>query len=406
MPAKRRSYPMAAHFLSAEGMINWISDKERRMDFNLYFKSRQGEIINLLKELVQRESPTSDKKAVDACSAYLAEHFRKTGCRVTRIPQKTVGDFHLIEYPAKPDRDLDGEILILTHADTVWPVGRIAKMPFYISGEKIFGPGVLDMKAGLALAALALRTLNALNIRPSKKITIFVNSAEETGCDEARDLIVKQAKRADKVLCLEPALPGGALKVQRKGRLCVRLEASGRSAHGGSPDKGVNAIEELLLQLRKVARLKSKEISVNLGLIGGGEKANVVPDKAWAVCDIRFWDSAQKAKVLAALRKLEPQTRGAKVRFVVESLTPPMEKTKASARLFQDAKDIAAGLGLALESGKTGGGSDASIAAGLGIPTLDGLGPDGDGIHADHEHVLLPSLVQRAALLVALLQRL
>lgn len=376
------------------------------MDFNHYFKSRQGEIVNLLKELVQRESPTSDKTAVDACSAFLADHFRKTGCRVTRIPQKTVGDFHLVEYPGKADRDLDGEILVLVHADTVWPVGRIVRMPFYISGEKIFGPGVLDMKAGLALAALALRTLNSLNIRPAKKITVFVNSAEETGCDEAHELIVKHAKRADKVLCLEPALPGGALKVQRKGRLCVRLEATGRSAHGGSPEKGVNAIEELLHQIRKVETLKSKEISVNLGLIGGGEKANVVPEKAWAVCDIRFWDSAQKSKILAALRNLEPQARGAKFRFVVESLTPPMEKTKASARLFQDAKVIAADLGLALEGGKTGGGSDASIAAGLGVPTLDGLGPDGDGLHADHEHVLLPSLLQRAALLVELLRRL
>jgi len=376
------------------------------MDFNSYFKSRQGEIVNLLKELVQRESPTSDKKAVDACSDYLVDHFRKTGCRVIRIPQKTVGDFHCIEYPAKADRNLDGEILVLVHADTVWPVGQIAKMPFYISGEKIFGPGVLDMKAGLALAALALRTLNALNLHPTKRITVFVNSAEETGCDEAHDLIRKHAKRADKVLCLEPALPGGALKVQRKGRLCVRLEATGRSAHGGSPDKGVNAIEELLLQLRKVEALKSKDISVNLGLIGGGEKANVVPDKAWAVCDIRFWNAVQKAKVLTALRKLEAQTRGAKFRFVVESLTPPMEKTKASARLFEDAKDIAAGLGLALEGGSTGGGSDASIAAGLGVPTLDGLGPDGDGLHAEHEHVLLPSLLQRAALLVTLFRHL
>ena len=376
------------------------------MDLNHYFKSRQGEIVNLLKELVQRESPTSDKKAVDACSSYLADHARNAGCRVTRIPQKAVGDFHIFEFPAKPDRNLDGEILVLTHADTVWPVGRIAKMPFYISGEKIFGPGVLDMKAGLALAAIALRAMNGLNLRPSKRITVFVNSAEETGCDEARDLILKHARRADKVLCLEPALPGGALKVQRKGRLCVRIETSGRAAHGGSPDKGVNAIEELLHQLRKIEGLKSKDISVNLGLIGGGEKANVVPDKAWAVCDIRFWDSVQKAKVLAGLRKLEPQARGAKCRFVVESLTPPMERTKASARLFQEAKDIASGLGLLLEGGKAGGGSDASVAAGLGVPTLDGLGPDGDGLHAEHEHVLLPSLLQRAALLATLLQRL
>ena len=376
------------------------------MDFRQYFKSRQGEMINLLKELVQLESPTSDKKAVDACTAFLGVQFQKSGARVTRLPQKDTGDFHLIEYPAKGDRNLEGEILVLVHADTVWPVGRIAKMPFYISGEKIFGPGALDMKAGLALAVMALRAIGTMNVRPAKKITIFVNSAEETGCAAARDLIAKHARKADKVLCLEPALPGGALKVQRKGLVCVRLETTGRSAHGGNPEKGVNAIEELMAQLRKVEALKSKEVSVNLGLIGGGESANVVPDKAWAVCDIRFWDAVHKAKVLAALRQLEPAARGAKVKFMIESSTPPMERTKASSRLFEDAKTIAADLGLALEGGKAGGGSDASVAAGLGVPTLDGLGPDGDGLHAAHEHVLLPSLVDRAALLVELLRRL
>jgi len=376
------------------------------MDFKRYFQSRQGELISLLKELVQRESPTSDKKAVDACSAFLADQLRKAGARVTRLPQKEIGDFHIAEYPAKGGRELEGEILVLLHADTVWPVGRIGKMPFYISGPKVFGPGVLDMKAGLAITTLALRTLGALNVRTSKRITVFVNSAEETGCPEARDAIAKLAKRADKAFCLEPALPGGALKVQRKGRLCVRLETAGRSAHGGSPEKGINAIEELMAQLRKLETFKSKDVSVNIGLIGGGEQPNVVPDKAWAVADIRFWNSVQKTRLLGALRDLEPKARGAKVKFSIESSTPPMERTKASARLFAEAASVASGLGLALEGGRTGGGSDGSIAAGLGVPTLDGLGPEGDGLHAAHEHVLLPSLVERAALLVELLRQL
>jgi len=376
------------------------------MDFKQYFKSRQGEMINLLKELVQLESPTPDKRAVDACSAFLADQLRKSGARVTRMPQKDIGDFHLAEYPAKGDRDLVGEILVLLHVDTVWPVGRIAKMPFYVSGPKIFGPGALDMKAGLVIATVALRTLGALNIRTAKKITVFVNSAEETGSAAARDLITRQAKRADKVLCLEPALPGGALKILRKGRLCVRLETTGRSAHGGSPEKGINAIEELTAHLRKLEALKTKDVSVNVGLIGGGEQANVVPEKAWAVADVRFWDSIHKTKVLNAFRGLEPRASGAKVKFSVESFTPPMERTKASVRLFEEAKAIAAGMGLVLVGGKTGGGSDGSIAAGLGIPTLDGLGPEGDGLHAAGEHVLLPSLVERAALLVELLRQL
>ncbi len=376
------------------------------MDFNQYFKSRKGEMVSLLKDLVQRESPTSDKKAVDACSSYLIEQFKKIGVKTRKFPQKEVGDFHLVEYPAKEDKSLEGQILVLTHIDTVWPVGKIKKMPLYISGEKVLGPGVLDMKAGLVLSYFALKTLNELNIRPQKKIAIFINSAEETGNDEAHDIIRKLARKSDSVLCLEPALPGGGLKIQRKGRLVIRLDAFGKSAHGGTPEKGVNAVEELIAQLRRVQTLKSKDISVNIGLLGGGEKANVVPDKAWAICDVRFWNTVQKDKIIGFFKKLVPRLRGARIKFSVESLTPPMEKTRASTDLFLEAKKIAAGLGIALEGGKTGGGSDASIAAGVGVATLDGLGPDGDGIHANHEHLILPSLVQRAALLVELLRQL
>lgn len=376
------------------------------MDFNQYFKSRQGEMVNLLKELVQKESPTSDKKAVDACSLYFAGELRKTGAKVSRLPQKSTGDFHLVEFPGKADRKLDGQILLLGHIDTVWPVGKIEHMPFYISGEKVFGPGVLDMKGGLVLLYFALKTIHDLNLRPKKKIVAFINSAEETGCDAAHEMIRTLARKSARVLCLEPALPGGALKIQRKGRLVMRLETRGKAAHGGTPDKGVNAIEELMAQLRAVQKLKSKDVTVNIGLVGGGEKANVVPDTAWATCDIRFWDTPQKEKILAFVRALTPALRGSKIKFSVESLTPPMEKTRASMGLFQEAKEIGARLGLVLEGGKTGGGSDASIAAGLGLPTLDGLGPDGDGLHAENEHLILPSLPQRAALLLSLLREL
>jgi glutamate carboxypeptidase len=376
------------------------------MDLQLYFRSRQGEMIGLLKELVFRESPSSDKKAVDACAASFLEKCGRIGVKITRYPQRGHGDFHLLEYPAKDDDRLDGRLLILTHIDTVWPVGRLSKMPFYVQGDKIFGPGVLDMKAGLVLAHVALRTLRELNLRPRRRLALFINSAEEIGCPEAHETIRTLAKAADRVLCLEPALPGGALKVQRKGRLVVRLDLQGVAAHGGSPEKGVSAIDELMTALRKIETLRSSEISVNVGLVGGGEKANVVADTAWAICDIRFWTSVQKTKIQESLKKIAPVSRRTKIKMTVESLTPPMEKTKASAALFEEARTIAAGMGIRLTGGKTGGGSDASIAAGLGRPTLDGLGPDGDGIHAPHEHVLLPSLVERAAFITTLLQKL
>jgi glutamate carboxypeptidase len=252
----------------------------------------------------------------------------------------------------------------------------------------------------------SLRALHGLNVKPQKKITVFVNSAEETGSGAATELIRKLARRASLVLCLEPALPGGALKLERKGRVVVRMDVKGRSAHGGTPEKGISAIEELVAQIARLKRLRSGETTVNVGLVGGGEKANVVAESAWAVLDIRFWKTPDRDRVLRILRESVPVLRGSRIKVTVESQTPPLEKTRASDKLFLRAQEIAAGLGLSLKGGRTGGGSDASIAAGLGIATLDGLGPDGDGLHAGHEHLLLSSLVERTALLTELLKSL
>jgi glutamate carboxypeptidase len=376
------------------------------MDFRLYFRSRQGELVHLLKQIVTLESPTNDKKAVDACVTFTAKELKKVGCKVTTHPQKDIGDLIVAEFAPGRVKEADDEILVLTHLDTVWPVGKIAKMPFYVQGNRLYGPGVLDMKAGLVMLLASLRALHGLNVKPQKKITVFVNSAEETGSGASTDLIRKLARRASLVLCLEPALTGGALKLERKGRLVVRMDVHGRSAHGGTPEKGVSAVEELVAQIARFRRLRTGETTVNVGLIGGGEKANVVAESAWAVLDIRFWKAADRDRVLRILRESVPALRGARIKVAVESTTPPMEKTKASEKLFARAQEIAGGMDMTLKAGKTGGGSDASIAAGMGIPTLDGLGPDGDGLHAEHEHLLLPSLVERTALLTELLKTL
>ncbi len=363
-------------------------------------------MVNVLKNIVGLESPSQDKKAVDTCSSFVAAEFKKTGAKITRYPQKKSGDFYVVEYPAAGDRTRDGQILILTHIDTVWPVGKIAKMPFYISGNKLFGPGVLDMKAGLVMAIFAFKALNQLSIRTPHRIVLFINSAEEVGSDAAHAMIAQLAKRSSVVLCLEPALPGGALKTQRKGRLAVRLEAKGKAAHAGTPEKGINAIEELSIELRRLKRLAAGGVTVSINQIGGGEKANVVAESAWAVMDIRFWTTKQKDRIIGALRQLRSPGPGAKFKFSLESLTPPMEKTPGSKQLFKQVKAIAAGMEIALAEGKTGGGSDASIASSIGVPTLDGLGADGNGIHAEHEHLVLPSLIQRTALLTEILRRL
>jgi len=237
------------------------------MDFSHYFKSHQQEMINLLKEIVLRESPSGDKKAVDACSSFIIKEFKKTGAKITRFPQKKIGDLYLAEYSSGALRKKKEQLLILTHIDTVWPVGKIKKMPFHVSRNKILGPGVLDMKAGLVMVIFSLRSLKELNIQLKKKIAVFINSAEEIGSKPSYEAIQKLAKKSAYVLCLEPALPGGALKIQRKGRLVVRLEAKGKAAHAGTPEKGINAIEELMLQLRQLQKLKTKEITINTGLI-------------------------------------------------------------------------------------------------------------------------------------------
>jgi glutamate carboxypeptidase len=376
------------------------------MDFRLYFRSRQGELVHLLKQLVMLESPTGDKKAVDACAAFVARELKRVGCKIAVHPQKDIGDLVVAEFAPGRVKDADDEMLVLGHIDTVWPLGKLAKMPFYVQGNRLYGPGVLDMKAGFVMLLGALRCLHGLNLKPQKRITVVVNSAEETGHAAATDLIRRHARKASFVLCLEPALPGGALKLERKGRLVVRLDVRGRAAHGGSPEKGVSAIEELVAQIARFKRLRTRETTVNVGLMGGGEKANVVAESAWAVLDIRFWKAADRDRVLKILREAAPTLRGARLKVTVESTTPPLEKTKASERLFVRAQEIAGELGLTLKGGKTGGGSDASIAAGLGIPALDGLGPDGDGLHAENEHLLIPSLVERTALLTQLLAKL
>jgi glutamate carboxypeptidase len=379
---------------------------EGPMDFRLYFRSRQGDLIHLLRQIVALESPTQDKKAVDACVSFVAAELKKIGCRITTHPQKDTGDLTVAEFAPGRAKDADDEILVLTHVDTVWPVGKIAKMPFYVQGDRLYGPGVLDMKAGVVMLLAALRALNGLNVKPQKRITVLVNPAEETGSSASTELIRKLARKASLVLCLEPAMPGGALKLERKGRLVVRMDVHGRAAHAGTPQKGVSAIEELVAQIARFKRLRTGETTVNVGLVGGGEKANIVADSAWAVLDVRFWKATDRDRVLRILREAAPTLHGARIKVSVESTTPPMEKTKAADKLFARAQEIAAGIGLTLKAGKSGGGSDASIAAGQGVPALDGLGPDGDGIHAENEHLLLSSLVERTALLTELLKTL
>jgi glutamate carboxypeptidase len=373
------------------------------MDIQRYFMSQKGEMLQLLKILVQLESPTQDKKAVDNCSAEALKQIAQLGPKIKRIAQKEIGDLHLIEFSPAGVKTSDRPILVLTHIDTVWPVGTIKKMPFYLTGNKVFGPGALDMKAGLVQAIFSLRAIHNLGMIPKRKIWLFINSAEETGNEESHKQIATLARKAGLVLCLEPGLPGGTIKVKRKGRIVTKIESFGRSAHASTPEKGINAIEELMAQLRRFKKLKNKGLTLNIGLIGGGDKANVVPEKAWAVCDLRFWNSADLDRIKSFLREIQPTKKGAKVKTSLQNFTPPMEFTRVSRELFDKALKIAIDMGIELKPGQSGGGSDASIASNVGAPSLDGLGPEGEGLHAANEHFLLPSFIERTALLTRLL---
>ena len=376
------------------------------MDFRQYYKSSQGEMISLLKAMVNLESPSTDKKAVDECSSFVAKEFKKLGAKITTFPQEKIGDILTAEYQQGDPKVKKEQLLLLAHMDTVWPVGKIEKMPFYIAENKIYGPGVLDMKAGIVMIISALKTIRELRLKPNKKILVFLNSAEEIGSKTSYEIIKKIARKSVYVLCLEPALPGGNVKMERKGRLVVRLTAEGKPAHAGTPQMGVNAIEEILFHLSQLKQLRTKEKTVNIGLISGGEKANIVAKDAHAILDLRFWNSTHKDSIMRFFKELQPRQKGARIKFLIESSTPPMEKTKASMNLFKKIQEIGQSIDVNLEAGKAGGGSDASIASNMGVPTVDGLGPDGDGIHADNEHLLLTSLVERTALLTEVLTQL
>jgi glutamate carboxypeptidase len=280
----------------------------------------------------------------------------------------------------------------------------IKEMPFRVSGKRVYGPGVLDMKAGLVQAVFALKAMKELEIRPKKNIAVFINSCEEIGTAASYRRIAFLAKRSSCVLCLEPSLPGGALKVQRKGRLVAQISALGKAAHAGQPEKGVNAIDEIMFHLRSFSKLKNRSVSMNIGVIKGGEKANIVADSASAVLDFRFWKNTQKERILQELEQMSPHIEGAKVNLKIISSAPPMEQSVASRKMLKKVQQAASSIGFKLEAGRTGGGSDASIASQFGIPTIDGLGPDGSGIHTKKEYLQIPSLLRRTLLLVELLR--
>jgi glutamate carboxypeptidase len=369
-----------------------------------YCRARHDWLLDLIHALVRIESPTDDKAAVDRCGALLAERLRQSGAAVTSVPQTTAGD-HLVARFGSGER----QVLIVGHFDTVWPIGQLAKMPLREEEGRLHGPGTLDMKAGIALGMLATRALFELAPPDGVGVTMLWSTDEETGSDTSRALIEAEARRSDAVLVLEPAMANGAVKTARKGIGQYELSVHGVSAHAGvDPRKGVNAIRELALQILAVDAIRDLDrgISVNVGVVSGGSRSNVVPDFATATVDVRSETLADAEAIDRAMRALTAQMPGARLEVTGGFNRPPMERSPGVVRLFEIARACGAEIGLDLLEGATGGGSDGNFTAALGIPTLDGLGATGDGAHALHEHVKVAELPLRAAVLAGLLHRL
>ncbi len=365
------------------------------------FQQWLPEMVDLLQSLVALESPSTEKAAVDALGTFLAGRLEESGAVVERVPQAKVGDHWIARWGS------DGAgILLLAHLDTVHPLGTLARFPFRDDGERLYGPGVLDMKASLAIALTALRALRQVGVALRQRVTLLCTSDEEIGSRCSRALIEQLGAQHGAIFVLEPALPDGALKTERKGVGVYRVEVRGRAAHAGAnPEDGVNAIVEMAHQILRLVSLARPEegTTLNVGVVHGGTRSNVVPDVCRARLDLRVRTPEEAARVDAGLRALRPISPGADILVEGGLNRPPMPRTPTIAEAFAQAKSIAAQIGVSLREGSTGGASDANFLAGLNRPLLDGLGAVGNQAHSEREYVVRSSLVERTALLAALL---
>ena len=363
-------------------------------------------MVKMLGQFVRCESPSHQKAAVDRLGKLVAAEWRRRGVKVRVLRDKTRGDSLRAEVWLGDGRP-KGQIMVLGHLDTVYPLGTLLTMPFRLEGGRAFGPGTFDMKAGLVLALSAVDALGALRLRPNKRLVFFWNSDEEVGSDSSRAWIEREARRSDAVLVLEPAAgPEGRLKTGRKGIGTAEMIVAGRSAHAGlDPGAGINAVLELALQIARLKDLNNprRGIALQATVIAGGTVSNVVPHHARAELDIRFTHVTDAPKIERQLRALRPILPGARVEVRGGINRPPLERTPAVAALFHHAQKLMRELGQTLDETSVGGGSDGNFTAALGVPTLDGLGAIGNGAHSAVEHVILRSLPERAALLAGLL---
>ncbi len=375
-------------------------------DLLSYFGADLDPSLLLLRRLVELESNSSDKKGIDLLAEFLAREFnsRGAGAEVMRLPASG----NALKATCKGTGS-SRPVLFLGHLDTVWPAGTLAARPFTLAEGRAYGPGVYDMKGGILLCLLVCSALHERRIHSGCDVIFFFTSDEETGTAAGLPLLRRIVEGCRLVLCLEPPLPGGGVKTSRKGVGQFHVAVSGVAAHAGvDHERGANAILELCRQVVKLHRMTDYErgITVNVGTVRGGSAANVVPDSAGAEVDIRFCKLRDGRSLEKRLRKFRPFDARCRMELTGGINRPPLERTSAILGLYNRAKAVAAGIGMELGEGDSGGGSDGSFTAAMGIPTLDGLGVDGGGAHAVNEHILINDLPRRAALLSLLAQEL
>ncbi|UOF92092.1 M20 family metallopeptidase [Fodinisporobacter ferrooxydans] len=365
-----------------------------------YFEEQRVTILSELQRYVEFESPSHEKEAVDRLGSYIARQFSALGCEVAAIPQTGYGNQLRMEYGSG-----DRQLMILGHFDTVKEIGTLVKEPWKIENGKAFGPGIFDMKAGIVFSYFALKAIVENGLSLNKKLVFFWNTDEEVGSPSSRRWIEEEARKSDYVLVVEPTGPNGAAKTSRKGGGDFIIRAYGKAAHAGNDHaKGINALEELAHHILEIQSWTdyAEGTTLSVGTAHGGTATNVVPEFAEACVDVRISKKSEAERITAQMQNLQPVLQGAALEIDGEISILPLERTPDSERLFAHAKQQAALEELQLTEANAGGTSDGNFAAAVGTPTLDGLGPVGDGAHASHEHIVIGAIPQRIALLLRL----
>ena len=390
---------------------NWLWDSyySKRVDPILsYLRASEPEMIALVRELVECESPSDEPAAVARFAELVADNVARQAL-VHILPGDPFGPHLQCEFEL-PGGEKDGQILVLGHSDTVHPLGSLVAMPFREADGRLWGPGVLDMKAGIAFTIFAVRTLRELDLPVRRRVLLQLNSDEEVGSESSRPLTEQEARRSVAVLLVEPGTGlEGKLKTARKGVGEYTLVVRGKAAHSGLDfAAGASAVLELARQIERIAGFTDlgRGITVNPGVISGGTRTNVVAVEARASIDVRVIRLRDAAALDRKFRRLRPFDKRCTIEVLGGLNRPPMERSPGVVRLFRRAQKLARDLGIELEESLSGGGSDGNFTAALGVPTLDGLGAVGEGAHAPGESILVSRMADRAALIAKLLHAL